>query len=184
MERQVKNSTISGCALIALGAWAGLAPFLLAEWGWEWHFGRFLLALLPGFAAIAGGLVLLSGRRRLVSIGGGLALAGGLWFIVGPPIYAYLVGPEFGTTSSGDSVRLLEWVFFFFGAGVLVSFISSYAAGFLRASEFAEDMWAEPAAAPRARVPVPERRRRQRGVSEPYPQPHARAADRSARNAG
>jgi hypothetical protein len=164
--------------LVGVGAWAAIGPFLVGGWGWEWQLGRFLLAVLPGGAALLGGLVMLGGRRLAVCVGGTLALAGGLWFIAGPPVYALLAGPELGTEPSGGSVRIFQWIGFFFGAGVLVSLLSSYALGFPAPLQFADEMWPEPART-RARVPLPpERLRRQRGVREPVTRgarPHTRA---------
>jgi hypothetical protein len=177
-----KHNIISGCVLVAIGAWAALAPFVVGTWVWEWNPGRILLAVVPGSAAVLGGLMVLAGRRPLVSVGGTLALAGGLWFIVGPPVYALFVGQEIGTGPLGESVRLFQWVAFFFGAGAFISLVSSYALGFLAPLDFGDEMWAEPAttATPtaRARVPMPaERPRRQRGVTEPAARgarPHTR----------
>jgi hypothetical protein len=183
-----RKNTISGCLLIAVGAWAALAPFVVGTWPWEWNPGRFLLAALPGGAAVLGGLIMLGGRRLLVSAGGTLALAGGLWFIVGPPTYALFVGHELGTGPLGESIRVFQWVGFFFGAGAFISLLSSYALGFLAPLEFSDEMWAEPAAtaatpATRARVQLaPERRRRQRGVREPAVRPHARAEGSTKRD--
>jgi hypothetical protein len=163
----LKPSTISALVLIALGAWTALAGFVVGTWAWEWQFSRFLLAVLPGAAAVLGGLIMLSGRRLPVLVGSALALAGGLWFAFGPPIYAFLEGGAFGTTPDGESVRLAQWAPFFFVAGAFISLVSSYALGVLRPLHFAEEMWPEPART-RARVPLPpERPRRQRGVSEP-----------------
>src|SRR5688500_1757923 len=81
-----RTNTISGCVLVAVGAWIALAPFIVGTWAWEWDFGRFLLTVLPGAAAVLGGLIMLGGRR-LVPIGGGIALAGGLWLLAGPVVY-------------------------------------------------------------------------------------------------
>lgn len=174
MNSKQKN-TISGCVLIAIGAWAGFAPFLVGDWAWE-HTGRFLLTVLPGGAAMLGGLLMLGGRR-LVPAGGAVALAAGLWFIAGPPIYALFAGPELGTLASGQSVRMIQWVPFFFGAGIFVSLLSSYVLGFLAPLQFDDELSAAPATARvRVRVPQPpERPRRQRGVKEPVAQPHTRA---------
>jgi hypothetical protein len=184
MTSKFKN-TLSGSLLIAVGAWAAVAPFVVGTWLWEWNPGRFLLAVLPGGAIVLGGLIMLGGRRLLISVGGTLALAGGLWFIIGPPAYALFVGQDLGTGPSGESVRLLQWVGFFFGAGVFVSLLSSYALGFLAPLDFPDEMWAQRAAAsaPRARVPLPpERPRRQRGAREPVARQHARAKGSTQRN--
>jgi hypothetical protein len=178
MSARGKNNTISGCVLIVVGAWAALGPFLAGAWTWEWHLSRFLLALLPGGAAVLGGLIMLAGRRLPATFGGILALAGGLWLIAGPPVYALLVGPDLGTGPSGESVRMFQWIGFFFGAGALVSLVSSYALGFPAPLQFADEMWHEPART-RARIPLPpERPRRQRGIREPVgrgARPHTRA---------
>lgn len=183
MNSQVKHSTISGCVLIAVGAWAAFAPYIVGTWAWEWHFGRFLLGVLPGGAAVLGGLIMLGGRQLLVSVGGTLALAGGLWFIVGPPTYALFAGPDLGTGPSGESVRMLQWVAFFFGAGAFISLLSSYALGLLAPLQFDDEMSTVPATA-RARVPLPpERARRQRGVKEPAARPRTRVKG-SARRYG
>src|SRR5688500_9143489 len=126
MNSNTKTRTVSGCALVGIGAWVAFAPFIVGTWAWSWDVGRFLLTVLPGTAAMVGGLMLLGGRRSLISAGGGLALAGGLWLIVGPLIHALFAGPELGTTPEGAAVRMLEMIPFFFGAGVLVSFLSAY----------------------------------------------------------
>jgi hypothetical protein len=178
MNVRTKKNTISGCVLVAVGAWAALAPFIAGTWVWEWHTGRLLLALLPGGAAALGGLMTLTGRRLAVSIGGGLALAGGIWLIVGPPVYALFVEPTLGSTPEGESIRMFQWVGFFFGAGAFISLLSSYVLGFLAPLEFGDEMWPKRTAAttPRARVPLPqEHPRRQRGVREPAPQVPGRA---------
>lgn len=178
MNSQTKHSAISGCALIAIGTWAALAPFIVGTWAWEWDFGRFLLTVVPGAVVVLGGLMMLAGRRAAISVGGGAALAGGLWLIAGPLLFTLFAGPELGTTPEGTAVRMLEMIPFLFGAGVLVSFVSAYAAGFITPLEFADESPVEPATGPRARVPMPaERPRRQRGALEPAPQQpgHARA---------
>jgi hypothetical protein len=128
-----RHNLISGCLLLAVGAWAAIAPFAVGDWQWGTTSGSFLLTVVPGAAAALGGLVMLAGERRLVSFGGALALLGGVWF-------------------------------------------SAYALGLVTPLEFADDA-PQTAGATRARVPLPaERARRQRGVSEPAPQPanHAR----------
>lgn len=171
-----RRSTISGCVLIAIGGWAAVAPFLVGGWAWDAHSARLLLTIVPGGAAVLGGIVMLGRRPVLRLIGGALALLGGLWFAAAPLAYALFVGPEIGTYQSGETVHVLQWVFYFVGAGAVISVVSSYALGWLAPLEFGEEAWGQPAAATRARVPLPaERPRRQRGVREP-------AAPRTAPN--
>lgn len=164
--RDWKAATVAGLVLVPVGTWAALEPFLLGGWDWSWHPGRFLLAFVPGIAAVLGGLVMLSARPRAAVAGGTLALAAGLWFIAGPVVYSLFEGTTLGTLSGGESIRMLEWMPFFFGAGALISLVSSYGLGMLAPLEFGE----EPETAPqkRQRVPLPpERARRQRGAREP-----------------
>jgi hypothetical protein len=164
-----RHSTISGFVLIAVGAWAALAPFLVGGWDWDTHSARFLLTVVPGGAAVIGGLIML-GRRPLFLLSGGiLALAGGLWFIAAPLAYAIFVGPEIGTYQSGETIHVLQWVFYFVGAGAVVSVVSSYALGLIVPLEFEDEQSPQVAtASPRARVPLPaEHPRRARGTTEP-----------------
>jgi hypothetical protein len=167
----LKAGTIAGLVLIPLGAWVALSPFLVGSWDGDFHFSRFLLAVLPGGAAALGGVVMLGGRRALVLCGGALAMAAGAWLMIGPAAYGLFVSNELGTGPNGESIRMLQWVGFFFGAGVLISLLSSYAVGFPRPLEFSQEEWAaiaEPAKASRRRVPLPpERSRRQRRTNEP-----------------
>ena len=72
-----------------------------------------------------GGLVMLTGRKRAVAIGGGLALAAGLWFVTAPIVHSIFVGTTLGSLSGGESVRMLQWMPFFFGAGALISLLSA-----------------------------------------------------------
>jgi hypothetical protein len=171
---KLNTKTISGFALIGIGAWVALAQFIVGNWAWEWDLGRFALTVLPGAVVALGGLMLLTERPQLVTAGGALAVSAGVWLVVGPLLHALVAGPELGTTPEGGAIRMLEMLPFFLGAGVLVTFVSAYAAGFLKPLEFADDMWLEETSAPRARVPMaPERPRRQRAAGEAaQPQPH------------
>lgn len=174
--RGLSPSTVAGLVLVPLGAWVALEPFLFGGWAWEWELGRFLLTVVPGAAAMLGGLIMLTGRRPAVVAGGGLALAGGLWLLLAPVAFAVVAGHELGTVSGGESVRLLQWMPFFFCAGALVSLVSAYGLALIAPMQFADEEFdparealAEPAGtATRRRIPAPpERQRRQRGVKEP-----------------
>jgi hypothetical protein len=176
-----KPATVAGLVLVPLGAWAALEPFLLGGWSSDWSTGRIMLTVVPGTAALLGGLIMLTGQRRAVTVGGGLALAAGLWLIAAPVIYALTVGTELGTLSGGESVRMLQWMPFFFGAGALVSLVSAYGLGLLAPLEFDEVLEAEPAQK-RVRVPMPpERPRRQRVAREPATKTRAPRANSDSR---
>jgi hypothetical protein len=178
MNSGLKRNTVAGLVLIPLGAWVAASPFIVGSWDGDFHFGRFLLAVLPGAAAALGGLIMLGGRRALVICGGVIAMAAGAWLMIGPAAYGVFVSNELGTGPNGESIRMLQWVGFFFGAGAFISVLSTYALGLLRPLEFGQDEWAalaEPTKAGRARVPLPsERSRRQRRAKEPARQAPAR----------
>jgi hypothetical protein len=115
---------------------------------------------------------MITGQKTLVRVGGTVALAGGIWFVAGPVLYGLPAGLDLGTDANGQSVRLLQWFGFYFGAGVLISIVSAYALGLLRALEFGDDEWAAIEEAPSVATPVV--------AAEQQPRPR-RTTDRAAR---
>jgi hypothetical protein len=130
--------------LVLLGIWGALIPFVGPYFDyqigttntWDWSSDRFLLSVLPGAAAVLGGLIMLfSTRRAAASFGGLLALAGGLWFVVGPSMSMLwndgisANGPAVGDTGT----RVVEWIGFYYGTGALITAFSAYGLGFLAA---------------------------------------------------
>ncbi len=141
----------SGLLLILLGAWGALIPFLgpyfhfayTPDSAWTWTWGRFFLEVLPGAAAIIGGLILLISAVRPVAMTGAcLAAAGGAWFAVGAlfaPLwtnYATLgvrtsvpaaLNP--GVPTGGAVHMVAEHLGFFTGLGVVIVFLAALALG-------------------------------------------------------
>jgi hypothetical protein len=129
---------------VLLGLWGALIPFVGPYFNyqigtsstWDWSIDRLWLSVLPGAAAVLGGLIMLySTRRSTASFGGLLALAGGLWFIVGPSVSMLWNG---GTQATGaafgdNGTRVLEWIGFYYGTGALITLFASYGLGFLAA---------------------------------------------------
>jgi hypothetical protein len=129
---------------VLLGLWGGLIPFVGPYFNyqigtsstWDWSIDRLWLSVLPGAAAVLGGLIMLySTRRSTASFGGLLALAGGLWLIVGPSVSMLWNG---GTQATGaafgdNGTRVLEWIGFYYGTGALITLFASYGLGFLAA---------------------------------------------------
>ncbi|HEY1595834.1 MAG TPA: hypothetical protein VGF74_10600 [Thermoleophilaceae bacterium] len=139
------KGAISGFLIILLGLWGGLVPFIgpyfdyamHTDQTWQWFTDRAWLEVLPAVVTIIGGFMLMSGvTRGSMSLGAMLALAGGLWFIVGPNVSvlwnhgAITVGPPI---ARHNVTRMLEWVGFFYGTGALITMFSAYALGFLAA---------------------------------------------------
>jgi hypothetical protein len=131
---------MSGLLLIVLGIWGGLIPFVGPYFGYAfgshatWHYTteRLWLDILPAAAVVLGGLMLLrSGHRVSGTLACWLAMAGGAWFAVGPAVSLLwqhgpgpIGGPLFGTTR-----QMLELVGTFYGLGVVIVGLSSFALG-------------------------------------------------------
>src|SRR2546422_652805 len=139
-----RRGALTGVLLVLLGLWGGLVPFVGPYFNyqigttatWDWSADRLWLSVLPGAAAVLGGLIMLNSvRRASASFGALLALAGGLWFVLGPTTSmlwnhgVIATGPAFGATGT----RVLEWIGFFFGTGALITLLASYGLGFLAA---------------------------------------------------
>ena len=138
----------SGVLLILLGAWGGLAPFIgnylhfgfTPDKAWAYTSGRLWLSVVPGAAALLGGLMVAGASNRAIAwFGAFLAAVGGAWFVVGAPVIAVLVkwgsispGQPFGGTLGSLSTTnkvFLEQLALFTGLGVLILFIAAVALG-------------------------------------------------------
>src|SRR5687768_14523724 len=95
MTRRIPRTkgALTGLAIIALGLWAGLiafvGPYFDYQIGttdtWDWSSNRLVLEVLPAAAAVLGGLLVLGAATRVsASTGGWLALAAGIWLVIGP----------------------------------------------------------------------------------------------------
>jgi hypothetical protein len=173
-----RRGALTGFLIVLLGAWGALIPFVGPYFDfqvgttstWDWSSDRFLLSVLPGAAAVIGGLMMLySTRRATASFGGLLALAGGLWFIAGPSVSMLWNdgAPATGAAIGDNGTRVLEWLGFYYAVGGLITLFAAYGLGFLAAlpieGEAVRTPVADTADAPADREPVeaaPARRRR------------------------
>jgi hypothetical protein len=144
-----RRGGLCGLLLILLGAWGGLIPFVgpyfkfaySPDKTWFYSSGRLYLSILPGAAAVLGGLLIAVTRSRAVgTIGGLLAAVGGAWFLVGAPVVDIVLKKTsitpgtpvpHGTTAAGTTSvwMFLENVAFFTGVGILIIFIGAIAIG-------------------------------------------------------
>jgi len=136
---------ICGVLLILLGLWGGLAPFVgpYVHFGFTpdttWHYdsGRLYYAVVPGAAALLGGLLVVATRNRGVGIAGGLLAAlGGAWFIAGDGVVTHVLkkaispGSPIVTASGSQDLRsYLETIALLSGVGILILFAGALAVG-------------------------------------------------------
>jgi hypothetical protein len=143
-----RRGGLCGLLLIVLGAWGALAPFIgpyfsfafTPDKSWAYTTGRLYLSVVPGAAAVLGGLLILATRSRAVGFFGGLlAAAGGAWFIVGDGIVTAVlkktsISPGTPLPHSSGGIPSATWTFleqlgFFSGVGILVLFFGALAIG-------------------------------------------------------
>jgi len=102
---------------------------------WVWNPSQATLHLAPAVGGMLGGLLMLVGTSRAVQrLGGLLALASGLWFLLGPSLEPLwhngavngALGPSGSTT-----VRVLEAVGYKYGTGAVMVALAAFALGLL-----------------------------------------------------
>jgi hypothetical protein len=136
------RGVVSGVALILLGLWGGLAPFVgpdihfgyTPDTAWTYTSGRLYLSAIPGGAALIGGLLICVTRSRVIAaIGGVLAALGGAWFILGSGVIVNVLkytSITTGTPLPANTLRMyLEGVALFGGVGALIIFFGALGCG-------------------------------------------------------
>jgi hypothetical protein len=152
--------------LVVLGAWGALIPFVGPYFDyqigttqtWDWTIDRLWLSVLPGAAAVLGGLLLMAATtRRTASFGALLALGGGLWFVVGPTMSMLWNDGNLATGAAlGDTgTRVIEWIGFFYGTGALITTVAAYELGFMAALPVTGEAGIPAAIEERGPVPAP-----------------------------
>ncbi|WP_245694628.1 PRC-barrel domain-containing protein [Actinopolyspora mzabensis] len=136
------RGVLSGVVLVLLGVWTGLIPFVGPYFGygfggtqpWSFTLDRLWLCVLPALAILLGGSLLApTGNRLLGSVASVLAMAGGVWLIIGPSL-SRLWGTEGVATPIGAPLGSPgTWVAaqlgFFFAVGALVVTVAAMAFG-------------------------------------------------------
>ena len=132
---------LAGLLLAVLGIWGAIVPFVGPYFGYglgtagPWYFtlGRLWLDVLPGAAVFLGGVVLAMSRNRAVAWSAAwLALAGGVWFVVGSQISRLWTVD--GTTAAGTVTgftghQVAQYMGYFFGLGAVICVVAALAAG-------------------------------------------------------
>src|SRR5436305_1125125 len=125
------STRAAGLLLVVLGVWGGLVPFvghyfhfaLGPDKAWTWAAARFYLDVLPGVATVLGGLILMgAGPRGSARLGALLALAGGIWFAIGPEIsQLWHAGGAQGAGHGSAHIQMLEMLTYHTGLGVVTA---------------------------------------------------------------
>jgi hypothetical protein len=137
------RGAVCGLLLAVLGIWGGFIAFVGPYFGYEFGGGhtwviswnRVWLEVLPGAALLSGGLVLALSRNRVgAALGAGVALAGGIWFVIGPPMSMVWNGALTPATAIGEpggspGFQALELLGSFYGLGALAIALSAFALG-------------------------------------------------------
>jgi len=133
------TTRLSGLVILIAGIWGGLIPFLGPyfhftlgpDHAWTWTTGRLWLSVIPAAAAVLGGLILMGGGPRLSGRFGALiALAGGIWFAVGPDVsmlWNHGVSQVGAAHGHHTITRMLERLTLHSGLGVLITALAAYA---------------------------------------------------------
>ncbi|KJF20760.1 hypothetical protein C7T36_25110 [Rhodococcus sp. AD45-ID] len=133
------RGAVSGLALILLGLWGALIPFVgpyfsfsfTPDEAWTWTSARGWLEVLPGAVTVVGGILLLfSANRAVAGFGAWLGVAGGAWFIVGPVLAPVLhMGDPGSPTATRPGIQALQQLAFFEGLGAVILFFGAVAVG-------------------------------------------------------
>jgi hypothetical protein len=145
-----RRGVLLGLLLVVLGVWAGLGPLAGPSFRFAyspdtaWHFnnGRLYLSIIPGAAALLGGLIVMATRSRALGMLAGLiAVAGGAWLVVGQDVVRTLLKrPSIsagspllrnGSTHAGalTGYQYAEMLAFFTGLGLVIVFFGALAMG-------------------------------------------------------
>lgn len=133
LARRPARGVASGLVLVLLGIWTGLVHFVGPYFGyqfgtagvWEFTWDRLWFGILPGVAAIAGGLLLVAARDRVTgSLGAGLGMACGVWLTVA----LTLAGIWQAAAPGAASMSLAEQVGLFYGLAAALAVLAAFAA--------------------------------------------------------
>jgi hypothetical protein len=135
------RGVLTGGTIVILGIWGAIIPFV----GPYFHYGfgsdahlhftweRLWLNVVPGLAAVLGGVLLITTANRPTGVlGGWLSALAGVWFIVGVSLSSiwqgagnFGIGPALG----GHLHQAAEWVGFFYGLGAAITFLAAFSMG-------------------------------------------------------
>jgi hypothetical protein len=128
-----------GLLIALLGAWAFFAPLVgpyfdfgfTTDETWAFSENQWTLSLIPGLVAMAGGIMLTVPRLN-AGLGLLLALAGGVWLLVGPSLQPLWASDELGPQAASEGRSALLWIAYFYGTGALLTFLAGLGSGIVQ----------------------------------------------------
>ena len=138
------RGSLSGLALILLGAWGAVAPYAGPSFGfgftpdhaWQSTSGRLYLSAIPGGVVVLAGLIVLATRSRgFGAFCAFIAALAGTWFIAGTALLSLLpaslnAGISTGVPlGSGAHIATLTSLALFAGLGAVIVFFAALALG-------------------------------------------------------
>lgn len=130
---------VPAALLIALGCWVFFVPLVGSYFSfgfdttahWRFSHDHWLLQLLPGIAIAVAGLLMLAPSRIVGWLAGLLAVAAGVWLVVGPSLQPLWSSTPIRTLPGSDAKTALRWISEFYGAGALAVYLGVQAQGML-----------------------------------------------------
>jgi hypothetical protein len=136
---QRSRGALTGFLLVLLGIWGAMVPFVgpyfhyayTPDTSWTYTSGRMYLEILPGVAAILGGLaVMMTAHRAVAILGAWLAAVAGAWFAAGGVLSVlWTTGAAAGTPVGTKYTVMFEQIGFFTGLGIVIVFVAAVALG-------------------------------------------------------
>jgi hypothetical protein len=125
--------------LMVLGAWVFLAPLVgpYFSFGFDtsarWHFSQvhWLLSLAPGIAIFCAGVLMTQPSRALGWLAGLIAVAAGVWLVIGPSLHPTWSATGFTPLPGSDVKVAARWIADFYGPGALAIYLGAQAQGLL-----------------------------------------------------
>ena len=140
MRIRRSHGILGGTLIALLGIWGALVPFVgpyfhyayTPDKAWTYDHGRLLLEILPGAAALLGGMLLIYAMsRHLALFGALLGVLSGAWFALGnvvAPLWTK-AAPAGVPASATTFMQTMEQIGFFTGLGIVLVLVSAAVAG-------------------------------------------------------
>src|SRR6478609_3210922 len=132
-----RRGAIAGLLITLAGIWCAAIPFVGhylnfvvgRDTAFDMTPGRFWLSLVPGIVAVGGLMVMRSGNRATATLGAQLALAAGIWLIIGRELSLLWTSSWTEPPTGGTDKQALELLTYFYGAGALITALAGFTLG-------------------------------------------------------